>query len=136
MKSRAIVAAALIAGLALQAPQPSVAAGTMALPNCLGQPQIAPSEVIIACADANFEIEKIQWTGWGSTFAAGLGTASINDCTPYCAAGHFHSYRIVLIASGKQQCGNGQSAYEKITYAFIGKSPYPETDPSTTFKCK
>jgi len=56
----------------------------------------------------------------------------VNDCTPDCAAGHFHSYRIVLIASGTRRCRAGRTAYRTITYAFIGPSPFPATAPGTT----
>jgi hypothetical protein len=107
------------------------ASTAMALPDCLGNPQVKPLDVTIACGDGNFRVENIQWTGWGEPFAAGMGTATVNDCKPYCAAGHFHSYPAILIANGMQRCPNGQKAYAKVTYAFIGRSPYPENAQSS-----
>jgi hypothetical protein len=99
---------------------------TIALPDCLGHPVVKPTSVTLACADANFRIEHIQWTGWGESFAAGKGTAVVNDCEPSCAGGHFHNYPMLLIVTGRQTCPSGRSAYEKIEYAFVGNSPFPK----------
>jgi len=115
------------------------ASTTMALANCLGKPEVKPKDVTLACGDGNFRVEKIQWTGWGEAFAAGMGTATVNDCQPYCAAGHFHNYPAVLIVNGTQRCPNGQKAYAKVTYAFIGRSPYPGQrtgDATIPFPCR
>ena len=113
------------------------AATAMAIPDCAGAPVVKPASVTLACADAGITADKLQWTGWGSTFAAAVGTASVNTCTPNCAAGTFKSYRIVLIATGSQHCSNGQQAYAKVTYAFIGVSPGAvDPDPTVPFRCK
>ncbi len=116
---------------------PAAAAPAMSLPDCLGKPQTKPSQVTFACADGNFYAEKLQWTGWGEPFAAAVGTAELNDCTPYCAAGKFHKYRLIVIASGRQQCPGGRQAYAKVEYAFVGKDPTPNaTDASVDFPCR
>ena len=112
-----------------------------ALPDCLGKPQVKPSEIILACADANARIEKLAWTGWGSSFAAAVGTMTVNDCIPYCAAGHFHNYKAVVIVTGTQKCANGIIAYKTVEYAFLGKSPFAAgspaaNNPSQDFPCK
>jgi hypothetical protein len=104
----------------------AVAGATIALPDCLGKPKVKPAEVVLACADANFGVRKLRWTGWGSSFAAATGTAYANDCTPNCAAGHFHSYQAVLVASGSQRCASGGRAYARVTVAFVGPSPFPK----------
>ncbi len=54
--------------------------------------------------------------------AAGVGTAFANDCKPYCAAGHFHTYRAVLLLNGTQSCG-GKTAYRTATVAIVGTPP-------------
>lgn len=113
----------------------------IALPNCLGKPEVRPKDVIVTCADANFRVGNIRWTGWGESFAAGLGTATINDCEPTCVAGHFHSYATVVIVNGSQTCPGGQQAYAKLTYAFIGRSPFPANaqrtgDAGMSFPCR
>ena len=120
----------LLAALAL-------AAGPTALPNCVGQPQVKPAQVIFACADANFGIRKLQWIGWGDTRAAATGTVYANDCTPTCVAGHFHNYPAVIVVDGRQQCGS-VTAYKRVTIAFIGPSPYPKSKPADlvyTYRC-
>jgi hypothetical protein len=113
-----IVALALAAALSGQ-PQ--------ALPDCLGKPHVRPAEVVLACADANFGVRKLRWTGWGESFAAATGVAYANDCTPNCAAGHMHTYQAVIVASGTQRCPGGVTAYSRIVVAFVGPSPYPKS---------
>ncbi|HEV7132529.1 MAG TPA: hypothetical protein VGN27_02225 [Gaiellaceae bacterium] len=97
-----------------------------ALPDCLGKPQVRPAAIVLACADANFGVRKLRWTGWGAPFAAATGIAYANDCTPNCAAGHMHAYRAVLVVSGTQRCPDGKAAYSRVTVAFVGPSPYPK----------
>ena len=115
--------------------------GSPALPDCAGKPVMKPSTVILTCADAGVSVNGITWTGWGNPFAAGKGVASVNDCKPYCAAGHFHKYRIVLIAEGAQRCPNGRKAYARVIEAWIDPSPYPqnapgERDPVVRYPCR
>jgi hypothetical protein len=90
--------------------------------DCLGKPTVKPAEVILACADAGLGVRKIAWLGWGEPVAAGLGTAYANDCTPTCVAGHFHTYRAVLLLSGAQPC-HGKVAYRQATVAIVGEPP-------------
>ena len=96
----------------------------MALPDCRGTPVVQPKSVILTCAEGNVSIENIRWTGWEASFPAGMGTGKINDCEPGCAGGHFHTCPMRLIATGRQTCPNGQPAYEKVTYAFVGRSGF------------
>jgi hypothetical protein len=93
---------------------------------------------MLACADGNFSVAKLAWTGWGQAFTAGRGTGSVNDCKPNCAAGHFHSYPVILLATGRQSC-HGTRAYASITYAFITQAPYPVKtvkDATIGFRCR
>ena len=91
-------------------------------PNCLGKPTVKPAEVVLACADAGLGVRGIVWLGWGQPVAAGVGTAFANDCTPTCAAGHFHTYRGVLLLSGSQRCA-GRIAYKTASVAVVGEPP-------------
>jgi hypothetical protein len=99
-------------------------ASMIGLPDCLGKPRVKPASVVLACADGNFSVAKLAWTGWGQAFTAGRGTGMVNDCKPNCAAGHFHSYPVILLATGRQNC-HSNPAYASITYAFITQAPYP-----------
>jgi hypothetical protein len=123
---RRLLAALALAGALAAAAAAAAASPTVGLPDCLGKLQVRPASVVLTCADANFAVRKLRWTGWGSAFAAGIGTAVVNDCTPTCVAGKFHNYRIVLIASGSQSCPTGR-AYAQVTYAFIGRPPFSST---------
>ncbi len=115
---------------AQQQPQ-GTSSNSMALPDCQGRPAVEPERVTLTCADGNFSIENISWTGWGASFAAGMGTGKINDCEPSCAAGHFHTYPMLLIVTGAQTCPNNQPAYEKVVYTFVGRSGFPADAPGT-----
>ena len=126
-----ILAFAVVSLSAVSTPASVVAGSGAALPDCAGKPIIKPSNVVLTCADAGATASQIVWTGWGNTFTAGVGIASVNDCIPNCAAGHYHKYRIVLIADGQERCPNGQIAYARVTYAWIGRSPYPQDAPGT-----
>ena len=119
---------------------PVAAAPVRGLPDCLGKPQVRPHEVVFACADDGFGVDRLTWVTWGGARAVGLGSAYANDCKPTCVAGHVQRYRAVLIVSGTQRCPNGAVAYRTATYAFIGRSPFPPTSSATTnptqsFRC-
>jgi hypothetical protein len=101
------------------------------LPDCLGKPRVQPRSVTLACADGNFGVERVTWLGWGTLRAVGIGTAYANDCLPSCVDGHTHRYPAVLILTGQQRCASGQIAYRTITYAFVGRSPFPTDAPGT-----
>jgi hypothetical protein len=53
--------------------------------------QVKPAGVMLACGDANYWIAALEWRGWGTATARAAGRVHYNDCTPYCAAGHFHT---------------------------------------------
>jgi len=108
------------------------------LPNCINKaPEARPAEVVFACGDGNLYASKLKWTNWGSSQASATGVLEQNDCTPYCAAGHFHSYKVNLTASGKQRCPNGALAYATVSYTVLDKSyPYPDRKNSQNFPCR
>jgi hypothetical protein len=47
----------------------------------------------------HYERGGIDWLSWGTRSAFGRGYAWINDCRPYCAAGHFHKHRATVRAT-------------------------------------
>lgn len=110
-------------------------AGPTVLADCLGRPQVKPTDIVLACGDGNASVGGIAWTGWGSTFTAGRGVAVINDCTPTCVAGHDHSYPVVVLLTGRETCRpSGKIAYAKLTFAFLDDKPH--TAGSQTFPCR
>jgi hypothetical protein len=129
------VVAALVATSTAGALPPPPPANPKVLADCLGKPQIRPTEIVLACGDGNESIDGLTWVGWGSRFAAGRGTISINDCSPSCVAGHDHSYPVVVLTTGHERCTpSGKLAYRSVTIAFLDGKPH--TTVSQTFPCR
>jgi hypothetical protein len=63
-------------------------------PGCLSdgsQRSVRPASFLLACADGNYAVDRAHWRSWVSNEAIGSGSVRLNDCVPYCAAGHFHT---------------------------------------------
>jgi hypothetical protein len=90
--------------------------------NTCGPLVSAPTQLVLACADGNYELTKVTWRGWGKPSATGTATASANDCTPNCAAGHFHTYPARVTATALKACGKARY-YAKLTITYPGKRP-------------
>lgn len=103
------------------------------LVGCERVPHVRPSSVVIACADGNFFFKGIRWRTWGPGGASGSGTAVLNDCTPYCAAGHFHSYPATIALSHVVTCKKGRREFSTISWRFSAKKPpsMPRSDTET-----
>jgi hypothetical protein len=82
----------------------------------------APKQLTLACADANYLLTQLRWRHWGRATATASGTARANDCTPYCAAGHFHSYPVTVAAGRLTRC-NSAHYYARVTIVYAGKRP-------------
>ena len=102
--------------------------------NCLGRTEVRPGSFTLACADGNDYLTGLSWTSWTPRLASGYGTQVVNDCLPYCAAGHFHSYPVLVVLWGRAALrGNsGTLRYTKITLIYTGARPkvlggYPGT---------
>ena len=61
----------------------------------------------------------IDWLSWGERSAYGRGYAWLNDCRPYCAAGHFHKHRATIRASRPR---NGLFTRLTIVYRYGGRT--------------
>ena len=102
--------------------------------SCLGRPEARPRGFTLACADGNDYLTGLSWTSWTPRLASGYGTQVVNDCLPYCAVGHFHSYPVLVVLWGRAaRRGNpGTLRYTKITLIYTGARPkvlggYPGT---------
>lgn len=56
-------------------------------------PKYKPTKYIFACADGNNGMKNAAYDWWTAKTAHGTATFYYNDCTPNCAAGHFHFVR-------------------------------------------
>jgi hypothetical protein len=109
---------AVLADLGIGCSPPSASAWIW---NC-GPLVAAPKTFVIACADANYELTRLSWRGWGSVRATATGVAQANDCTPTCAAGHFHAYRMTAVADHVKRCGKARY-YDRLTIVYAGPRP-------------
>ncbi|WP_326769726.1 hypothetical protein OG978_38910 [Streptomyces sp. NBC_01591] len=64
--------------------------------DCFSNAQVRPDDFLLACGDGNNRLIEIQWSHWGPTSAVGRALDAVNDCQPYCAAGKFHSYPVIV----------------------------------------
>jgi hypothetical protein len=102
--------------------------------SCLGRLEARPRSFTLACADGNDYLSGLSWSSWTPRLASGYGTQVVNDCLPYCAVGHFHSYPVLVVLWGRAALrGNpGTLRYTKITLIDTGARPkvlggYPGT---------
>ncbi|WP_405864997.1 MULTISPECIES: hypothetical protein [unclassified Streptomyces] len=64
--------------------------------DCFWHPKVRPTAFMLACGDGNSRLSSLRWSQWGTNSARAEGINVVNDCKPYCAAGRFHSYRVVV----------------------------------------
>jgi hypothetical protein len=103
----------------------SVSVKTVVL-DCPGLPALVrPKTYILSCADGYVQLDKLSWTSWTPGLASATGTLVKNTCTPSCVAGHFRSYRVLVIFWGKAAVKNhpGQQCYIRMTLIYPGARP-------------
>ena len=93
-----------------------------------------PRSIMIACGDGNFWVGALHWQTWTASGAKATGSAHANDCDPYCAAGHFHTYPVAVALSGVKTCG-GRSEFTKLEYRFSEAKPKGPRSGSYPFRC-
>ncbi|MGD0198150.1 MAG: hypothetical protein ABSC56_09635 [Solirubrobacteraceae bacterium] len=91
--------------------------------------QVKPAAIVLACADANAYIDKIDWKTFGGTTATGSGDYVENTCTPNCAGGHFKSYPMNFVLSGAKPCFDRHDDYRKLKITFLDKRPSQTPQP-------
>ena len=67
-------------------------------------------------------IKRIRWASWGRSVAKGKGVYPVNDCIPYCAAGSYTDYPVLVRLSRPRFC-NGHYQYLRMTRTYRGKRP-------------
>jgi len=100
------------------------ASAPMVVFDCPGQhAMVRPKNFVLACADGNSAVEKLAWGTWAPGLASAKATLVQNDCVPYCAAGHFHSYPALVVLWGSKAIGHGEHAYTRLTMILTGPRP-------------
>ena len=85
--------------------------------------QVRPATIVVACADANLALTHLRWVSFGAATAHASGSYHVNDCTPYCAAGHFHSYPVRVVLWQAQLCQDKYDDYREASVTFTGPRP-------------
>jgi hypothetical protein len=91
--------------------------------NCQGHAQVRPGRITLACADFNDYLTGLTWKSWGPRLASATGVQNLNDCVPYCAAGHFHRYRVDVVLWATAAAGPGSQRYTSVTLLYPGAHP-------------
>jgi hypothetical protein len=127
MKAATLIAPTALAAMLLivAAPRSVAAAGGLpALDACaLGKPHIRPSQIMVACGDGNFYVTRLRWSRWAAIDAWARGSGHLNDCKPYCAAGHFHSYAVSVRLSRPELCSHQIREFTRMTVLYLGRKP-------------
>ena len=91
---------------------------------CVNDAEVAPSN-ISNCGDGAVGLTALHWTSWTSHLASGYGKYFLNDCTPTCAGGHFHTYSalIALWGSAAVKGHPSERKYTEMTLIFTGTRP-------------
>ena len=125
-----VAAGLTVTGLTLSGPaqaapaHPAAPTARLVVFDCPGQhAMVRPKSFVLACADGNSAVQKLAWSTWASGLASAKATLVQNDCTPYCAAGHFHSYPALVVLWGSKAIGHGEHAYTRLTMILTGARP-------------
>ena len=105
----------LLAAAAIAHPAP-------AWTSCSGKASVQPHSIVLACADGNFYADHLHWTSWNAKSATATGIGHQNDCKPYCAAGHFHAYKISIRLSKVVTC-HGRREFARIGWRWTEPTP-------------
>lgn len=92
------------------------------LGGCTGNALLRPPSLDF-CGDGVLYIRRLRWSRWTRTGAAAVGQAHQDDCSPSCAAGHYHVYPVIVALSRPKLCSNGRPEFTRLTYQFVAKKP-------------
>lgn len=112
------------------APQVSQTMPAAALPGvvaeCTSPPpyrlSTRPSQITLACADNGIGVEKMTWTSWAGSAAAGQGSLWENLCQPSCATGKVATYPVAVTLAVVKTSSQGPW-FSRLTVAWLGNRP-------------
>lgn len=93
--------------------------------DCEYHPQTRPAGFLQACADGSLRLTGLRWTTWDADAAVGTGQQVVNDCEPYCAVGHYHTYPVrVRLDEPRTWAGRaGTTHYTRLSVTYTGAKP-------------
>jgi hypothetical protein len=119
--------------------RPAAVIGTKAKPaveDCgLGQPEIRPRSLTLACADAGTLGVKLVWSKWTATGAYATGTETWNTCVPYCAASKTWDKTQANFTLSNPVKTSAGWLFEKLVVHITGKAP-KDMDRTVTYSEK
>ena len=80
---------------------------------------IAPRQIMFACGDGGFYLTQGDWTTWHRYRAVGTALFHLNDCTPSCAGGTFHTMRGSIVLDRRERCPDARRHHHVFTRAVI-----------------
>jgi hypothetical protein len=131
----AVVVVALVAAVSASASSAPGFLGCKSFTAPHSKLQVKPASIIVACGDGGFYFSKLRWTSWSGKLVHANGLGNANDCSPNCAAGHFHTYVANVSLGTPKTCG-GRTEFTKLSWTFPGKRPkgQPKSG-SQIFRC-
>lgn len=93
--------------------------------DCFWRAQVRPDEFILACGDGNSRLVSLKWDHWRADSAQATGINFVNDCKPYCAAGTFRAYAVVVRLDKPQAWEKDPQVqrYGRISLEYTGERP-------------
>jgi hypothetical protein len=107
---------------------PRTAARTSIVP-CIGRPEARPASFTLACGDGNWYLTGLDWVRWSPNVGIARGIEHLDDCTPNCAAGTFHTTSAVFVVSDPVTA-HGARAFSVVSV--LASSRLPGSSGSTT----
>ncbi|MFL5782117.1 MAG: hypothetical protein ACJ760_12460 [Thermoleophilaceae bacterium] len=93
---------------------------------------IRPRSVRVACGDGNFRLHHMHWQDWHAKATTGSGTATYDDCVPFCGGGETHSTHVEVKLSRPRDCKRiGRYMYTRLHYRLAD----PPRSGSRSFSC-
>jgi hypothetical protein len=100
-------------------------AGTLDKPvlsGCGGRLLVRPARIDF-CGDGSFYLTGLSWAAWGPSGAVAAALAHQNDCVPFCAAGHYHTYAVAVWLTRVRKCSDGRAQFTRLSYEFLARTP-------------
>lgn len=94
-----------------------------------------PRKIILACADANLYVTGVSYSSYGGHEAKAHGLFHLNDCTPNCAGGRFHTYHGSIRLFDVVQCVDGRRYFSQARYSFRARGGKGTADIAPFVSC-
>lgn len=85
-----------------------------------------PESLSLACADNNYMLNELKWSGWNSPQATATGQAWINTCEPSCAEGERKQLPVTVTATEQRTCGYNLDVYTRLRVEYSDETKATE----------